>query len=174
MLDSYLCMQEDLKKRTEVIHWSLFWEKKVLYHWRQSTRNLGQNCRKDVVRIRWERISNFPCYDSIVWRSTQMQKVMENRRYTIQLIWKRLRLSHICFFKPAQSFRSSRGDMWRVWIPSRKNGATRCDGTNKFFTRAQCDQDKSSFGLWWPSVNFFSIASFWRANWEAVTTRQIE
>ena len=40
--------------------------KMVLYHWRQSTRNLGQNCRRDVVRIRWERMSNFPCYDSIV------------------------------------------------------------------------------------------------------------
>ena len=55
-------------------------------------------------------------------------------------------LSHICFWKPAQSLRSSREDMRRVWIPSRKNGATRCDGTNKFSTRAQCDQDRSSFG----------------------------
>ena len=36
-------------------------------------RNLGQNCRKDVVGIRRERMSNFPCYDSIVQRSTQKQ-----------------------------------------------------------------------------------------------------
>ena len=31
--------------------------------------------------------------------------------------------------------------------PSRENGETRCDGTIKFLTRAQCDQDRSSFGL---------------------------
>ena len=29
-------------------------EKMVLHQRRQSTRNLGQNCRKDVVGIRWE------------------------------------------------------------------------------------------------------------------------
>ena len=37
-------------------------------------RNFGQNCRKDVVGIRRERLSNFPCYDSIVQRSTQKQR----------------------------------------------------------------------------------------------------
>ena len=31
--------------------------------------------------------------------------------------------------------------------PSRENGETLCDGTIKFLTRAQCDQDRSSFGL---------------------------
>ena len=40
----------------------------------QSTRSMGQNCRKDVVGIRWERVSNFQRYDSIVQRSTQKQK----------------------------------------------------------------------------------------------------
>ena len=34
-------------KRTMVIHWSWFWEKVVLYQRGQSTRNLGQNCRKE-------------------------------------------------------------------------------------------------------------------------------
>ena len=39
-------------------------------------------------------------------------KDMENCRYTVQPIWKRLRLfSHNCLCKPAQSLRSSRGDM---------------------------------------------------------------
>ena len=33
-------------------------------------------------------------------------------------------------------------DVWRVWIPSRENGETRCDGTLKLLTRAQ--RDKSS------------------------------
>ena len=32
------------------------------------TRNLGQHCRKDVVGIRRQRMSNFPCYASIVQR----------------------------------------------------------------------------------------------------------
>ena len=72
--------------------------------------------------------------------------------YTVQPIWKRLRLfSHICLCKPAQSLQSSRGDVWRVWIPSRENGTTCCDGTIKFLTRAQCFQDRSFFGFWWPS-----------------------
>ena len=69
--------------------------------------------------------------------------------------------SHNCFCKPAQSLRSSRGDMWRVWIPSRENGATRCDGTIKFLTRAQCDQDRSSFGQWWhPAYQNFLLQQY--------------
>ena len=36
--------------------------------------------------------------------------------------------------------------------PFTRDGATCCDGTIKFVTRAQCDQVRSSFGLWWPSV----------------------
>ena len=50
--------------------------------------------------------------------------------------------SHNCLCKPAQSLRSSRRDVWRVW-----NGETRCDGTIKFLTRAWCDRDRSSFWI---------------------------
>ena len=75
---------------------------------------------------------------------------MENCRYTIQPIWKRLRLfSHNCFCNSAQSLRSNCRDVWRVRNPSREIGATRCRGAIKFFTRAKCDQDRSTFGLWW-------------------------
>ena len=38
-------------------------------------------------------------------------KDMENCRYTMQPIWKRLRLSHNCLCKTAQSLRSNRGDI---------------------------------------------------------------
>ena len=48
--------------------------------------------------------------------------------------------------KPAQSLRSSRRGVGRIRIPSRKNGATCCDGTIEFLTRAQCDQERSFFG----------------------------
>ena len=130
MLDSYRCMQEDLEKDTMVIHWSWFWKEVVLCQRRHSTTNLGQNCGKDVVGIRWERMSNFPCYDSIVQRSTQKQRTW----YTVMTLcsqpgndWDYF--SHNCFCKPAQSLRSSRRNMWRVWNPSRKNGATCCDRT---------------------------------------------
>ena len=41
---------------------------------RQSTRNLGQNCRKDVVGICRKHMSNFPRCNSIVQRSTQKQR----------------------------------------------------------------------------------------------------
>ena len=51
--------------------------------------------------------------------------------------------SHNCFCKPAQSLRSSRRDLWKIGIPSRKNWATCCDDA---INRAQCDQDRSFFG----------------------------
>ena len=67
----------------------------------------------------------FPRYDSIVQRSTQKQRTW----CAVDTLcdwpgedWDNF--SHNCFCKPAQSLRSSRRDMWRVWIPSRKNGAT--------------------------------------------------
>ena len=82
--------------------------------------------------------------------------------------------SHNCLCKPAQSLRSNRGDVWRIWNPSWKNGETRCDGAIKFLTRAECDQDRSTFGLWWPGQPRSSVAAIWRTNWKAVTTRQIE
>ena len=88
---------------------------------------------------------------------------------TIEIIF-----SHNCFCESAQSLRSSCEHVWRIWIVSRENGATRCDGTIKFLNRAQCDEDRSSFGLWWPSEWKISIATIWRMNWEAVTTRQID
>ena len=37
-------------------------------------------------------------------------------------------------------------EMCRVWYISRENAATRCGGTIKLLTRAQCDQHRSSFG----------------------------
>ena len=49
-------------------------KKVVLYQRRQSTRNLGQNCRKDAVGICWKRMSSFPCYEPSVQRSTQKQR----------------------------------------------------------------------------------------------------
>ena len=51
MLDSYLCMQEDLEKDNghSLV---LVLKRSGTYQRRQSTRNLGQNCRKDVVGIR--------------------------------------------------------------------------------------------------------------------------
>ena len=33
-----------------------------------------------------------------------------------------------------------------------RTGRPVCGGTIKFLNRAQCDQDRSSFGKWWPSV----------------------
>ena len=105
-----------------VISWSWFREV-VLYQWRQSTRSMGQYCWKDVGGIRRKRMSNFPCYEPIVQRSTQKQrtwKTVDTPCCRIGNGWDYF--SHNCLFKPAQSLRSSRGDMWRVWIPSQENG----------------------------------------------------
>ena len=46
----------------------------VLHQKGQSTKNLGQFRGEDVGGIRRKRMSDFPCYDSIVQRSTQKQK----------------------------------------------------------------------------------------------------
>ena len=60
--------------RTMVIRWSRFRREVVFYERGQSTRNFGKYRGKDVVGIRRERMSDFPCYDSIVQRSTQEQR----------------------------------------------------------------------------------------------------
>ena len=72
-LDSYLCMQENLVK-VNGHSLVLVLRKVVLYQRGQSTRNLGQYCGKDAGGIRRKQMSNFPCYDSIVQRSTQKQR----------------------------------------------------------------------------------------------------
>ena len=143
-----ISVRKKIWKRTMVIYWFWFWEKMVLYQWRQSTRSMWQYGRKDFGWIRRKRMSNFPRYEPIVQRSTQKQrtwKTVDTPCIRCGNGWDYF--SHNCLCKPAQSLRSSRGDMWRVWIPSRENGETRCDGTIKFLTRAQCDQDRSSIGL---------------------------
>ena len=122
---------EKVWQRTMVIYWSYFWEVVVLYQWRQSTRNMGQYCWKDVVGIRRKQMSNFPRYEPIVQRSNQMQR-------TWKIVYTLLCrfgddfncFSHSNFYKTAQSLRSTRRNVWRVWNPSWKNGETRCDGAS--------------------------------------------
>ena len=63
--NSYLCAREDLEKQWSSIR-ICSKKKVVLYQWRQSTRNQWQYCKKDADGIRWERMSNFPCCDSIL------------------------------------------------------------------------------------------------------------
>ena len=67
-------------------------QKVVLDQWRQSTRRMQPYGGEDDVRIGGKRLSNFPCYKSIVSEVDSKAKVMENCRYTMQPIWKRLRL----------------------------------------------------------------------------------
>ena len=150
-----------------------FWEKVVLHQRGQSTRNLGQYRGEDVVGIRRKHMSNFPCYDPIVQRSTQKQrtwKIVDSLCCHSGNNWKYF--SHNRFCKSAQSLRSSRWNVRRIWIPSRQIRATWYgDGT---INCAQCDQDRSFFGLWWPNKSGSSIATIWRTNWKIVTTRLIE
>ena len=68
----YIC--KEVWYRTMVIHWSRFRKEVVFYGRGQSTRNLGSYRGKDVVGICRMHMSNFPCYDSIVQRSTQKQR----------------------------------------------------------------------------------------------------
>ena len=67
--------------------WSFFGpgsEKKVVfYQWRQSTRRMGQNCRKDDGGTRRKRTPSLPSHESFVLRKCSKTKVVENCRYTI-------------------------------------------------------------------------------------------
>ena len=131
---------KDNWNKTMVIHRFCFWIKVVLYQLRQSTRSMGQYDWKDVVWIRRKWMSNFPRYEPIVQRSTQKQRT----RKTVDTLSSRFGnewnyFSHNCLCKSAQSLRSNRGNVWRIWIPSLENGETRCHGAIKFLTRAECD-----------------------------------
>ena len=174
MLDSYLCTQEDLEKDNG--------HSLVLV-----LRRSGTLSKKTVLKENGTKWRKGCCWNSqradvqfSVLRPHCPDFILKKQRtrWTVDTLCSRPGndwdyFSHNGFCKPAQSLRSSRRDMWRVWIPSRENEATRCDGTIKFLTRAQCDQD-SSLGLSWPSESNISVATRWRTNWEAVTTRQNE
>ena len=105
-------------------------------------------------------MSNFPCFKSIVQKSTQKQ-----RSWTIvDTLFSRFGndwdyFSHNCFCKSAQSLRSSRRNVWRVRNPSRSNGASRCGREIKFLTRAKRDQDRSAFWIvmTWLTKIFYCI-----------------
>ena len=90
---------------TMVIHWSRFWEKVVFYGRGESTRNLGQNCWKDVGGIRRKHMSNFPRFDPIVQRSTQKQRPWKTVDTLCNLFgngWDYF--SYNCFCEPVQAF----------------------------------------------------------------------
>ena len=121
MLNSYLCMQEDLFGKGQ---WSFIGpgSEKKWYSIKEDSpqRNLGQNCRKDAIGIRWERMSNFPRYEPIVQRSTQKQrtlKIVDALLCRFGNDWDYF--SHNCFCKSAQFLRSSRRNVWRIRISSR-------------------------------------------------------
>ena len=166
-------VSKKIAKRTVVIHWSWFWEKVVLYQWRQSTRNLGQNCRKDVDWIRGKRMSNFPCYKSIVQRSTQKQRtllVVASLCSRSENNWDYF--SHNCLCKSAQSLRSSD----RKCVKNLKPFTIDRRDLMWWWDNQLClvQSSTSSFGEWWSSISDFPITIIWRTNWEAITTRQIE
>ena len=124
---------KEIWKRTMDIHWSWFWEKVVLDQWRQSTRRMGPYGGKDVSGISREWLSHFPCYKSIVKRSTQKAKDMENCRYTMQPKWKRSRLFFAYLFLQNQlSLYGTVAEMCEEYETLRdRSGATRCSEENQ-------------------------------------------
>ena len=69
--------------------------------------------------------------------------------------------SHNCFCKSAQSLRSSRKHVWRVWKPfTIDHGNLICWWDNQLFL----SEIKTEVPLeWWPSTSKPSIAAIWRA-----------
>ena len=146
MLDSFLF----LAKRSGTGQWSLV---RVLKRsGTVSVKTVHKECGTTLLKRCWlnsQKVDvQFSAQRAHCPEVNSKTKDMENCRYTMQPIWKRLRLfSHNCQCKPAESLRSSRRGMWRVWILSWKNGETRCDGAIEFLTRAQRDQDRSPFWI---------------------------
>ena len=148
MLISFLYIQEDLEQDTG--HFSILVQRKVVfYQWVQSTKWMGQNGRGD----KWWHSQKADTQSSVPRvlcpEVSTEAKAVENCRYTIKPIWKRLKLffaSHNYFCKSAQSFRSSCRNVWRTWNLSWWNGETRCGRAVEFVIRAKRDQDRISFG----------------------------
>ena len=112
---------------------------------------LGQHCRNDAFGFCWKRMSNFPCCDPIVQRSTQKQRTWT----TVDSLCSRFGngwdyFSHTCLCKPAQSSRSSRRDVWREWIFTRERGDPLW-WDNQVPHSCPVWSRQNSFGLWWPS-----------------------
>ena len=154
--------------------WKRFWKEAVLYQWRQSSGSVGQYGWKDVVGIRRKWMSHFPRFDPVFQRSTQKQgtwKIVNT--FYCRLTNNGNNLSHnslqtsSVFTEQSPRYVKSMKSFW-------KNGGTRCDRAIKFLARAKCDQDRSTFGLSWLGSQRYSIATVWRTNWKAITTRQIE
>ena len=139
-----------------VIHWSWF-RKEVVFSVRgQSTRNLGQYRGEDVVGIRRKRMPEFPCYDPIVQRKTQQQrtwKTVDSFRCHSRNNWDYF--SNNWFFKSAQSLRSTRGNVWWIWIPSRKIWPTWY--ADRTVNGPQWNQGSSSCGRWRPAKQNFQL-----------------
>ena len=121
MHDSFLFFCKKIWSRTVVISRSWFRESVAFYQWRSRTRWMGKNVRDDDVDIGRKRTPSFPTHESIVQRSAQKQ-----RRWKIvdTLLCRPGHdyncFSHNYFCQSAQSLRSSRRNVWRIWNLSMK------------------------------------------------------
>ena len=149
--------------------------KVVLYQWRLSTWSMGQNCWKDVgLNSQKRRMFNFPCYESHCPEGRLKSEVHGKLsiHYAADMETIETIFENDCLCKPAQSLRSkSRRCCEEHESFHEENGETRCDGK---INRAQCDQERRSFGLWWPRKSRSSIANNMENELKVVTTRQIE
>ena len=108
---------KEIRSRTKVIPRTWIWEKVVFYQWRQSTRRMGQNRKANDVDTRTKRTPSISSHEPIVQRSSQKQR----RRKIVDTLLCRPRddwncFLYNCFCKSAQSLRSSRRNVWRVWV----------------------------------------------------------
>ena len=146
-----------VSKRTVVICWSWLSKEEVLHQWRQSTRSMGQYRRKN---------GGIPESECPIFRASSplSRGQLKSKRhgklsihYAADLetfetyVQLSLQISSV-FTEPSRRYEVNES------FP-RENGETRCDGAIEFFTRAQCEQERSSFGLWWPGQPTSSIAA---------------
>ena len=119
----------------------------VLHQRGQSTRNLGQNRGEDVGGIRGKRMSDFPCYDSIVQRSKLRSKGhgklsihFAASQETIETMFR------IIVSANQLSLYGAVAEMCEEYesLHDRSGRLLYGDGT---INCAQCDQDRRFFGL---------------------------
>ena len=162
-------------KRFGTGHWSFLGpgsEKKVVfYQWWDSPQGVWDNIAERMMFNSAKGDTQFSVPRVHCPEGSSKAKAVENCRYIIVPIWKRPRLRTLTSVNQLSLCGAVAEMCEEYWNHSRENGATRCDGAIEFLTRVQCDQDRSSSGLWWPCWQTSSVATIWRTNWKAVTTK---
>ena len=131
---------EKVWRRIMVISRSWTREKVVLYEWRDSPQGEWDRIAEQMMLTTAESTPSLPIHESIVQRSASEQSGGKLSIHYCSDPGRIESVSHSYFCKSAQSLRSSRRNVWRMWLLPRQNRETCCGRT----IQPQC-----SCQVWW-------------------------